>query len=262
MNEANIVIRFLNKMTDLIVLNILFILCCIPVVTIGASISAMYYVNLTSVRYGDGYIAKRFFAAFKRNFKQSTIYWLIVAAIIAVIYVDYRFWNSVADERMGNIMKVISLVFLFIVLMITQWVFPVIAKMDDKLPRQIKNAALMSVGCMIPHTLIVYGSSCIFFYGIYVNFTVMIFAGLIGFALVSWMQSFFLYKAFSRFIKEDPVGEYDPLYGPEAAQPETGNETGNNKNTIYAPVQTSESVTESGSVIYEPGGKDIHKDGE
>ena len=60
----NPLIRFLNKTTDLLVLNIVFLLCCLPVVTIGASLTAMYAVNLRSVRYGDGYVLKNFFKSY------------------------------------------------------------------------------------------------------------------------------------------------------------------------------------------------------
>lgn len=55
------VIAFLNKMTDLILLNVIWLLCCLPVVTAGAATTAAYYVSITSIRCGDGYVVKRFF---------------------------------------------------------------------------------------------------------------------------------------------------------------------------------------------------------
>lgn len=55
------VIAFLNKMTDLILLNVIWLLCCLPVVTTGAATTAAYYVSITSIRCGDGYVVKRFF---------------------------------------------------------------------------------------------------------------------------------------------------------------------------------------------------------
>ena len=212
MNESNVVVKFLNKMTDLIVLNVLFLLCCIPVVTIGASLSAMFSVNMRSIRYGDGYIAKRFFAAFKQCFKQSTIVWVIMLLIGGILFVDYRFWSAVTDQNLGGIMKVVSLVLAVFLLMIAQWVFPVIAKMEDKLSRQIKNSLLIAIGCFVPYTVIVFGMSMVFGYFVYSNLVVMIFALLVGFAFVNWLQSFFIYKAFSKFITEEPVGDDDPLY--------------------------------------------------
>ena len=68
MPKENPVIAFLNKMADLILLNLIFLLCCIPVVTIGPAITALYAVSLRSVRYGDGYVIQTFFRSFKQNF--------------------------------------------------------------------------------------------------------------------------------------------------------------------------------------------------
>ena len=73
MPKENPVIAFLNKMADLILLNLIFLLCCIPVVTIGPAITALYAVSLRSVRYGDGYVIQTFFRSFKQNFKQSFV---------------------------------------------------------------------------------------------------------------------------------------------------------------------------------------------
>lgn len=68
------VIAFLNKATDLILLNFLWILCSLPVITAGAATAAMYYVCITSIRCGDGYVAKRFFKALSRTSGRSLPY--------------------------------------------------------------------------------------------------------------------------------------------------------------------------------------------
>ena len=74
----------LSKMADLMWLNVLTLLCCLPVVTMGASLTAMNYVALKIVRDEECYISKSFFKSFKENFKQATIIWLmiLVAALI------------------------------------------------------------------------------------------------------------------------------------------------------------------------------------
>ena len=75
----------LSKVADLIWLNILAFIFCIPVVTIGASITALNYVALKMVRNEDGYVTRAFFKSFKQNFKQATIIWLIMLLIFGVI---------------------------------------------------------------------------------------------------------------------------------------------------------------------------------
>ena len=80
------VMRFLSRMADLMIMNLVVTICCIPIVTIGASITAMHYVMLKLVRGEDGYIVKDFFKSFKQNFKQSTIIWLIMCVFIFVFF--------------------------------------------------------------------------------------------------------------------------------------------------------------------------------
>ena len=80
-DEGSPVLRFLNRVTDLLVLNLLALLMCLPVITAGASLTAMHYVLLKLVRDEEGYIAKSFFRSFKRNFLQATVIWLIFAAL-------------------------------------------------------------------------------------------------------------------------------------------------------------------------------------
>ena len=68
--------RFLSVLADLMILNFLTILCCIPVVTAGASFTAMHYVLIKMVRNEEGYIAKSFFHAFKQNLGQGIFIWI------------------------------------------------------------------------------------------------------------------------------------------------------------------------------------------
>mgnify|MGYP000763200386 FL=1 len=83
----------LNKMADLIWLNILTLICCIPVITIGASLTALNYVTLKLVRDEEGYVTKAFFKSFKQNFKQATIIWLILLLVIALLLGDFLILN-------------------------------------------------------------------------------------------------------------------------------------------------------------------------
>ena len=63
--------RVLGRIADLMIINFLTILLCIPVVTAGAAFTAMHYVMLKLVRDEEGYIVKQYFKSFKENFVQS-----------------------------------------------------------------------------------------------------------------------------------------------------------------------------------------------
>lgn len=79
-NMDNKFFTFMSRVADLIILNILCVVCCIPIVTIGPSICAMFYVTLKMVRNEESYIVRGFFKSFKQNLKQGIIINLIMLA--------------------------------------------------------------------------------------------------------------------------------------------------------------------------------------
>lgn len=95
----------LSKLADLVILNILFLACCLPVVTIGASITALYAVTKKMAEDREGYIFKGFFISFKDNFKQSTIMWLILLVPIVIVSVDLNISNLMKEGSAQTIFK-------------------------------------------------------------------------------------------------------------------------------------------------------------
>ena len=79
----------LTKVADLMILNFLTILCCIPVVTAGAAFTALHYQVLRMVRNEDTYVARGFFKSFKENFWQATIIWILILISVVFIVFDY-----------------------------------------------------------------------------------------------------------------------------------------------------------------------------
>ena len=93
-NIDNPVMQFISKIFDLVILNLIFILFSIPVITMGASLCGMYYVSLKIVRGEDPYIWKNFFKAFRQNFKQGTLVWILLLLIFAFLGTDFYILNS------------------------------------------------------------------------------------------------------------------------------------------------------------------------
>ena len=80
---------FLSKVADLIILSFLWFVCCLPIITIGPSSSALYYVMLKIARKEDVQVTACFFKGFKENFKQGLAYSVIFVILSAVLVVDY-----------------------------------------------------------------------------------------------------------------------------------------------------------------------------
>lgn len=138
------VMRFLSRMADLMLLNVIMAICCLPIITIGASVTAMHYVMLKMVRNEEGYIVKDFFKSFKLNFKQATIIWLIMLVMIFVFIGDYFIVNYSGLEfpqGMGLILSVVAT----LVFIVSTYIFPVLSRFDNTIKNTIKNGCMMSI---------------------------------------------------------------------------------------------------------------------
>lgn len=212
MPMENPIVSFLNKMADLLILNLLFVLCCIPIVTIGPALCAMYHVTLRSIRYGDGYVVKEFFKAFKQNFIQATVVWIINLIIILLFVADMIFWNKANMGAMSQVMLAVSGFFALMVGIVAVWIYPVIAKIENPIKKNLVNAAAMAVAHFFPYTLICAGIVVLACYFILTSIVFDVIMCLIGFALVAYIQSFFFYKVMAKYLNEESMGEDDLLY--------------------------------------------------
>lgn len=147
--------RFLNKMTDLLVLNLLVIICSIPVITLGASLTAMHFVLLRMVRGEEGYVTKDFFRSFKENFLQATGIWLMAMGVIILLVLDIKFIidPSVSTQISGMwILVGVGIAAIFLVMTLTM-VFPVLSHFKNTIGRTLKNSFLLSI-TILPKTFL------------------------------------------------------------------------------------------------------------
>ena len=142
----------LNKFSDLVILNLLFVLCCLPIVTIGASVTALSYVTLKMKDGEEGYVSRSFFKSFKQNFKQATIIWLIMFALALTMFLDFRLMRAY-EGALGSAVRVTVYVGALIWLMVFAYVFPLLARFENTIMAMFKNAILLAIA-HAPKTLI------------------------------------------------------------------------------------------------------------
>lgn len=147
------VIQGLNKVADLMWLNLLMLICCIPIFTIGASLTAAHYVALKMRRNEEGYIAKDFFKSFKLNFKQSTLIWIIALLMIAVLSGDYYIIKNSQQVEIAPWVQVAVMAAGFLVAFTMTWVFPLQARFENRIMITIKNAFALGI-LQFPKTLL------------------------------------------------------------------------------------------------------------
>lgn len=153
------VMTFLSKMADLIILNFVTIICCLPVITIGASVTAMHYVALKIIRNEECYIVKAFFKSFKQNFKQATIMWLIMAAFIIIYILDFCVLKF-STVAMPDWLRVVLLAVGIVAVFATKHAFPLLAKFENTIGRTFKNSLLVGV-MILPKTVLMMAMSVV-----------------------------------------------------------------------------------------------------
>ena len=213
-NYDNILIKMLNRLGDVLILSLAFVLFSLPIVTIGASITALYYTAMKSLTLEDGYIFKFFVKSFKENLKQSTIIWIISLVVLTVLGVDVWFWVS-QWKRFGTEaarpMIVISVVMLSLAVMIVLYVFPLQAKFDNNIKVQFRNAFLLSIR-YFPTTILMVAILVVVVWAFYYNPILAIIGfGFIGFGILGFVFGFLMLKCFKPYLetgKEDE--EKDP----------------------------------------------------
>ena len=187
-------VKVLNRIADLVGLNLLAILFCIPIITIGASITAVYGCIFRIQEKREGYLTKDFWKLFKECFRSSTIIYLVGVAVVAMLYLDYQIFAT--DSRL-DILQVLVVAGGIVVAEIFTYAFPMESYFENSLKATVKNALLLGIS-NIPYTLLTLGINVFPFFlvaRIPVTFGIWFLIGISG---VAWINSFFLKKIFSK----------------------------------------------------------------
>lgn len=140
----SLLIKALTLFCDIMYLNFLFLICSIPIFTIGASTTALYSVIFKRIRGEDVPIAKTYFKEFRRNFKQATLFWVPYFFLIVFLASDVFIAHSVLDESFRFFQYPASIA-LFILIYITVLVFPQMALFESPTTQILKNSAILGL---------------------------------------------------------------------------------------------------------------------
>lgn len=219
-NYDNPVWRFIGKFFDIMVLNILWCVCSIPIVTIGASTTAAYYVTLKLVRDEDSGTIKSFFKSFKENFKQATMIWLILLAVGLILGFDLYFFINVQTEA-SNFRTIMVALFggiTIIYLAISLYIFPIQSRFYNNTRKTFFNAFFMSIRHIF-HTIGMLAIDIgIVFICLFAVPQLSVLLILFGFPLFIYINSFIFTPIFAKYTPEqerEADGELRPLFSEE-----------------------------------------------
>lgn len=197
------VISFLDRLADLIILNLLFIICSIPVITIGASLTALSTMTQKMSRKEEGYIIRGFFKAFKQNFLQATAIWLMLMVLGTIFVLDFLILGNMGGTPLYFVIQVVLILLAVIFLFEYAYVFPVLAKFDNTIKNTMRNALLLAMR-YLPRTvaLVLMTVLPVILMFFYLPFLLLFFM-LGGFSVLSLSGSYLLKGVFDPLIKED-----------------------------------------------------------
>lgn len=136
-------VRFLTLLCDLLIVNLLWIICSLPVITVGASTKAMYSILLKMVRKEPVSTIREYFQAFREGFVPSLILWLVSAAALA-IFVSDLLYASVQVGSWRLLFILASAVSGAVSLSVFCWSFPLAASFENTLKGYLKNSLAMA----------------------------------------------------------------------------------------------------------------------
>ncbi|GAB2562779.1 DUF624 domain-containing protein [Gracilibacillus alcaliphilus] len=195
------VYRFLMRGVELALLNILFILCSVPLLTIGAAISALYTVTLKMARGEEGSIVHGFWQAFKANFKQSTIVWgtlVIVGTTLALNYILLPLYTG----HLSVIILMGLILFSVVGAVYFVFLFPYMARYTCTIKEACGNVLKLSLANPYPTLLIsclVLGPAILALFSSYFLVLCLYLYTFIGFALIAYISSFMMRNLFEKY---------------------------------------------------------------
>ena len=199
--------RFFTRVFDLMWLNILFLLGCLPIVTAGASISAIYSVCLKWVRNEETYVTRDFFHAFRQNLKQGILLHLLLSFITIIVAFDlFVMWNIMEYAILYKWAFVVMIIFSALFFMAATYVYPLLAQFNNT----VKGYLRAAFGLMLKHfpysimfsLLSALPIVAAFFIAGALEWEILIFM-IIGFSCMAYIRTLFLSVIFKKYIEGD-----------------------------------------------------------
>lgn len=189
-------------------LNILWLLCSLPIFTIGASTAALYDVTLKIVREDDTALTARFFKAFRENFRQATALWLILLALGVLLAADGYILYHLYQSTSGGMSVVWTLMLALIIasaiayVIVLTYVFPLTASVKNTNWAMLKNSFLIGIHYLFC-TILVFAIHFAMFFAVVAIFTPLI---IFGEGLCALLSSYLLSNVI-RACSYDPNAE-------------------------------------------------------
>lgn len=210
-NMNSPLVRGLEKLANLMILNWIMLICCIPIITIGPAITAAYWVAMKMVRNEEGGIFQDFFHSFRVNMKQGILVGLIVLGVTAALVLEI-WWMYQITQFGGLFDRLIYYLLIFITavfLMTVNYVWALLAKFNNSTKQLFKTARALAVRHIIATVVmgvIALAPVAMLLYSLQTMTFACVFYLFLGIPTVAYLQSIFMVKIFDQYTpSEDAV---------------------------------------------------------
>ena len=199
------IMQIISRFCDIVILNIVFLITCIPIFTIGAANTALYDVVFRMDTDREGKLLATYFLSFKENFRQSTALWLLMLLFGAATYVNMTRFSILGEKAwlLGYGLFILSMMVLVVEVFLFSYSFPLLSRFRNSTRRTASNALLLAIG-NLPRTLVVCVINCFPWALLIMNFYAFMQIGFIWltayFAAAAYFNSRILMKIFSKLI--------------------------------------------------------------
>lgn len=131
----------IRKVADIVIASVLWVIGCIPLITIGTSTTALYYASMKGVL-GEGSVTKNFWKSYKENLKQSVLIELILGVVVYIMYINWNLIFRASDG--GAALKVVYLIVLLWLVPVVCYIFPLLSRFSLSTRLLFVNAFVLS----------------------------------------------------------------------------------------------------------------------
>lgn len=186
----------LSKFVDIIIISLVWLICCIPVITIGPATTSLYYAVVKVIRRERGYLVREFFHSFKLNFKNGLISGVLITLLFIILFFDRRFASGLEGTQ-GFVMLGIFNAMIFLLICVTIYIFPLLSRFSVGVKQLFKTSVFMAMR-HLPTTILLVIIIAAIILGTYI----IPIAILISPALCTLLVSFLLERVFKKYMPE------------------------------------------------------------
>lgn len=222
-----VIYEAITKFTNMVLLSLCWLVFSIPIVTIGASTTALYSVCFKMLRNEEGHICRQFFSYFKSNFKQATLSWLILLPVGLVIayFIYLYFWGMPSVEGAADFFAIVLLIAAAVYVIALTYVFACAARYENTPLQTVKNGVFIGLRFIGRTFILLLITAAILFFSLW-NYTTMIIGVLLAPAVLCYVHGSFIIRIFEKLEEQRARREVEAEIAERKAQIDETRENG------------------------------------